>query len=79
MEIQISAEQKQLVQNYKSEALEHLSNVESANQQYKDIVAAASETTKLPKKIIGKYFKTCFQDKIEELTEEADVISFLDD
>lgn len=79
MDIQISAEQKQLIQNYKSEALEHLVAADSANQQYKDIVAAASETTKLPKKIIGKYFKTCFNDKIKELTEEADIISFLED
>ena len=79
MEIQISAEQKQLVQNYKSEALEHLSNVESANQQYKDIVAAASETTKLPKKIIGKYFKACFADKVKNLTDEAEVIGFLNE
>ena len=79
MEIQISVEQKQLILGYKSEALEHLSNVETANAQYKDIVAAASETTKLPKKIIGKYFKTCYADKVNELTEEADIIGFLND
>lgn len=78
MEIQISAEQKQLVQNYKSEALEHLSNVESANEQYKDIVAAASETTKLPKGIISKYFKACFNDQVAKITEQATVIEFLD-
>lgn len=79
MSIQISAEQKTLIQGYKGEAFEFLSQVEEHSAQFKDIVAAASETTKLPKGIISKYFKTAFKDDVKKLTEEADVIGFLND
>jgi len=79
MDIQISPEQKTLIQGYKTEAFEFLSEVESASTSFKDIVAAASETTKLPKGIISKYFKTTFKDDVKKLTEEVDIINFLND
>ena len=75
----INPEQKKLILGYKEEAMNELANVESANQAYKDIVTAASETTNVSKKIIGKYFKTFYKNKVKELTDEADVISFLEE
>lgn len=77
MDIQISADQKQLILGYKSEAMEFLGEADAANTGYKDIVTAAAETTKLPKGIISKYFKACFNDKTKQITEEADIIEFL--
>ena len=77
MEIQISDSQKQLILGYKGEAMEFLSEVEAANTSYKEIVTAAAETTKLPKGIISKYFKACFNDKTKQISEEADIIEFL--
>ena len=79
MEFQITPEQKAIIQGYKGEAFEFLSQVEEAATQFKDIVTAASETTNLKKGIISKYFKTAFKDDIKKLTEEADVIGFLND
>ena len=79
MDIQISAEQKQLILGYKSEALENLSAADEAMTCFKELVAAASETTKLPKGIISKYFKTSFKDEVKKVTEEAEIISFLNE
>lgn len=75
----VSADQKQMILGYKSEALDALSEADSANTQFKELVAAAAETTKLPKGIISKYFKTCYADKVKQLTDEAEVISFLNE
>lgn len=79
MEFQISPEQKKLIIGYKEEALLELGNKEQAATAFKDIVTAAHETTNISKKIIGKYFKICYADKVNELTEEAGIIGFLDD
>ena len=75
----INPEQKKLILGYKAEAMNELTNVDLANQAYKDIVTATSETTNISKKIIGKYFKACYKCKVKELTDEADVISFLEE
>ena len=79
MEIQISAEQKALILGYKGEAFENLSAADEAMICFKELVAAASETTKLPKGIISKYFKTSFKDEVKKVTEEAEIISFLNE
>lgn len=79
MEIQISADQKQLILGYKGEAFENLSAADEAMSCFKELVAAASETTKLPKGIISKYFKTSFKDEVKKVTEEAEIISFLNE
>ena len=79
MEFQISPEQKKLIIGYKEEALLELGNKEQAATAFKDIVTAAHETTNISKKIIGKYFNSLYKDKVKELTDEADVIGFLNE
>ena len=79
MEIQISADQKALILGYKGEAFENLSAADEAMTCFKELVAAASETTKLPKGIISKYFKTSFKDEVKKVAEEAEIISFLNE
>lgn len=79
MELQINPEQKAIYQGYRDEAIERLNEAAEAMTQYKEIVTAASETTKLSKKDIGKAFKAFFNDKIKLLAEEANVIGFLND
>ena len=77
MEIQITPQQKALILGYKGEAFEYLGCADEAMTSFKEIVAAASETTKLPKGIISKYFKTSFKDEVKKVEEEAEIISFL--
>jgi len=79
MSIQISPEQKTVYQGYRDEAIERLTEAASAMEQYKEIVTAAAETTKLSKKEIGKSFKTFFADKVKALSDEASVVEFLND
>lgn len=79
MELQITPKQKEQILGYKGEAFEFLGQVEEAATQFKDIVAAASETTGLKKGIISKYFKISYKDDVKKLTEEADVIGFLNE
>lgn len=77
--ISITPQQKQLVLGYKGEAFENLSAADEAMTCFKELVAAASETTKLPKGIISKYFKTAYKDEVKKVTEEAEIISFLNE
>lgn len=77
MEIQITAHQKELLKNYKQESFAPLADAETAMQEFKEIVETAAESTGVDKKIVSKFFKLSYKDKIAESSDEMDVIKFL--
>ena len=77
MAIQITADQKKLLQAYKTEAFAPLADMETANNVLKEIIEAAAESTGVEKKIIGKYFKLSYKDQVGSQSEEMEVIKFL--
>lgn len=77
MSIQITAEQKNLLKNYKTEAYAPLADIETANANFKEIVETAAESTGVDKKIITKYFKLSYKDQVGEQSEQMEVIKFL--
>lgn len=75
--INLTAENIALLKAYKQESFAAYADLETAKQQLKDIVEAASDKTGLEKRVINKFFKLCYSAKAQEYLEEAAVIEAL--
>lgn len=77
MEITLTSDQRELLKKYKDEAFGYIADAETAKNQLKEVVYTAATSTGLSKKLIGKFYKTAYSDKVRELLDEAEAIQFL--
>lgn len=75
--INLSAENIALLKTYKTESIQYFSDVQQAKDELKLIIEAASDKTGVPKNVISKYFKLCYDAKTQEFLEQAAVIESL--
>lgn len=75
--INLSAENIALLKTYRTETVAHYSDIDSAKDELKLIVEAASDKTGIAKNVINKYFKLCYDAKTQEFLEQAAVIESL--
>lgn len=75
--INLSAENIALLKTYRTETVAHYSDIQQAKDELKLIIEAASDKTGVPKNVISKYFKLCYDAKTQEFLEQAAVIESL--
>lgn len=68
-----------VLQGYYNEASEYLGAEADAKRDFKDVIETVSETTKLPKRIVSKYFKAKYKEATAADKEIGEVFGFLDD
>ena len=70
--------ESELFTGYSQEAHGILAKMANATEEYKYLVETISETTKLPKGVVSKYFKAKYNEKTAEATELGNVFEQLD-
>ena len=75
--INLSAENIALLKTYRTETVGHYNSIQQAKDELKLIIEAASDKTGVPKNVISKYFKLCYDAKTQEFLEQAAVIESL--
>lgn len=77
--LELDAENRQLLNGYKQEALEVLSDIDELKERLKEIVETASESVNIKKSYINKFFKSVHAGKTQEIITEGQIIEFLKD
>lgn len=68
-----------LLQGYYDEAEKFLAEEAEQKANFKDTVETVSETTKLPKRLVSKYFKAKYKESTKVDKEVGEVFGILDD
>lgn len=69
----------ELLRGYLKEGYDVLSQMDTLKDEFKDIVEAAADGTKLPKKIVSKYLKARYKASTKADKEVGDVFAKLDE
>lgn len=69
----------EVLRQYTREAFGHFDAMNTAKEELKQMIEAAAEGTKLPKKLIRKYLKAKYDAKVKETTELGNLFSALDE
>ena len=77
METKIDSRQREILKEYKKEAFDLLQEIQAAKENLKDVVEAAANGSGLEKGRVSKFFTLAFNDKIDDVIEEAEILQFL--
>lgn len=69
----------ELFQEYLKEAFEHLTAIEEATEQFKEVVETVAATTGLKKPKVSKYLKERYEAKTKKTRELGDLFTSLDE
>jgi hypothetical protein len=75
--LQLDADNKELLHNYKLEAFELLSQIDDLKDQLKLVIDTAASGVGLKKAYVGKYFKSRYAGKTQDIINEAQILEFL--
>lgn len=78
MTINLTSANVELLKAYRQEAIESLTDAQTAAEHFKEIIETASESTGIAKAEISAYYKAVFGEKVEALLERAELFSLLE-
>lgn len=78
MSVNLSSDNVNLLKAYRQEALEALSDAQTAAEHFKEIVETAAESTGIAKTEISAYYKAVFGEKVDALLDRAELFSLLE-